>query len=131
MGHHSEAFIGIDTSKLKNAVAIAEAGRSGEVRYWGEIDTSESATGKLVAKLEAKYGKLTFCYEPGRKDGLRWGSNKRIDDNSSVQRRGRDQVTGNPREGCVADRDDRCPRANRGSAGDVQTDMRNPRIRTC
>ena len=43
MGHHSEAFIGIDTSKLKNAVAIAEGGRGGEVRYWGEIDTSEAA----------------------------------------------------------------------------------------
>jgi len=48
--HHSEAFIGIDTSKLKNAVAIAETGRGGEVRYWGEIDSSEAATRKLVAK---------------------------------------------------------------------------------
>ena len=44
MGHHSEAFVGIDTSKLRNAVAIAEAGRRGEVRYLGEIDTSETAT---------------------------------------------------------------------------------------
>jgi transposase len=50
---------------LKNAVAIAEAGRGGEVRYWGEIDSSEVATRKLVAKLEAKYSKLTFCYEAG------------------------------------------------------------------
>ena len=65
MGHHSEAFIGIDTSKLKNAVAIAEGGRGGEVRYWGEIDTSEAAVRKLVAKLEAKYDRLTFCYEAG------------------------------------------------------------------
>jgi transposase len=65
VGHHSEAFVGIDTSKLKNAVAIAEAGRGGEVRYWGEIDTSEAATRKLIAKLEAKYSKLTFCYEAG------------------------------------------------------------------
>lgn len=65
MRHHSEAFIGIDTSKLKNAVAIAEAGRGGEVRYWGEIDTSAAATRKLVAKLETKYSKLTFCYEAG------------------------------------------------------------------
>ena len=44
MGHHSEAFIGIDTAKLRNAVAIAEAGRRGEVRYLGEVDTSEAAT---------------------------------------------------------------------------------------
>ena len=49
MGHHSEAFIGIDTSKLRNAVAIAEGGRDGEVRYLGEIDATEAATQKLVA----------------------------------------------------------------------------------
>jgi len=65
MGQHSEAFIGIDTSKLKNAVAIAEGGRGGEVRYLGEFDTTAAATRKLVAKLAAKYGKLTFCYEAG------------------------------------------------------------------
>lgn len=65
MGHSSEAFIGIDTAKLRNAVAIAEAGRRGEVRYLGEVDTSEAATRKLVAGLAAKYRKLTFCYEAG------------------------------------------------------------------
>lgn len=65
MGHHSEAFIGIDTSKLRNAVAIAEAGRRGEVRYLGEVDTSETATRKLVAKLAKTYDKLMFCYEAG------------------------------------------------------------------
>ena len=65
MGHHSEAFIGIDTSKLRNAVAIAEGGRDGEVRYLGEIPNTEAAIRKLVAKLAAKYGRLTFCYEAG------------------------------------------------------------------
>ena len=65
MGHHNEAFIGIDTSKLKNAVAITEAGRQAEVRYHGEIDTTDAATRKLVAKLAAKHDKLTFCYEAG------------------------------------------------------------------
>ena len=65
MGHNSEAFIGIDTSKLRNAVAIAEGGRGGELRYLGEILTTEAATRKLVAKLAAKYDKLTFCYEAG------------------------------------------------------------------
>lgn len=62
MGHHSEAFIGIDTSKLRNAVAVAEAGHKGEVRYLGEFDTSTAATRKLVAKLAAQYGRLTFCH---------------------------------------------------------------------
>ena len=65
MRHLSEAFIGIDTSKLRNAVAIAEGGRDGEVRYLVEIDSTEAATRKLVAKLAAKYGRLTFCYEAG------------------------------------------------------------------
>src|SRR5436853_524227 len=52
MEHNSEAFIGIDTSKLKNAVAIAEGGRDGEVRYLGEIDTTDGRTRKLVANGE-------------------------------------------------------------------------------
>ena len=33
MGHHTEVFVGIDTSKLRNAVASADSGRGGEVRY--------------------------------------------------------------------------------------------------
>ena len=65
MGHDSEAFIGIDTAKLRNAIAVAEAGRNGEVRYLGEVDTSEAATRKLVAGLSARYRRLTFCYEAG------------------------------------------------------------------
>ena len=65
MGHHTEAFVGIDTSKLRNAIAIAEGGRGGEVRYLGEFPTTEAAMRKLVAKLAAKYRRLTFCYEAG------------------------------------------------------------------
>jgi hypothetical protein len=37
VGHHTEAFVGIDTSKLRNAIAIADSGRGGEVRYLGEF----------------------------------------------------------------------------------------------
>jgi transposase len=62
---HSEAFVAFDTSKLRNAVAIAEAGRSGEVRFLGEIDNTPTATAKLVRKLAAEYGRLAFCYEAG------------------------------------------------------------------
>src|SRR6202790_3350568 len=65
MGDYSEAFIGIDTSKLRNAVAIADAGRGGEVRFLGEIENTSAATAKLVRKLAAKYERLTFCYEAG------------------------------------------------------------------
>jgi transposase len=65
VSNHTEAFVAFDTSKLRNAVAIAEAGRSGEVRFLGEIDNTGAATAKLVKNLAAKYGRLTFCYEAG------------------------------------------------------------------
>src|ERR1700687_2981091 len=65
MGDYSEAFVGLDTSKLRNAVAIAGAGRGGEVRFLGEVGNTSAATAKLVRKLAAKYERLTFCYEAG------------------------------------------------------------------
>ena len=65
MGDCSEAFVAFDTSKLRNAVAIAEGDRGGEVRFLGEIENSEAATAKLVHKLERQYQQLTFCYEAG------------------------------------------------------------------
>jgi len=65
MSDHSEAFVAFDTSKLRNAVAIADAGRSGEVRFISEIENTGAATAKLVRRLAAKYERLTFCYEAG------------------------------------------------------------------
>jgi transposase len=65
VNNHSEAFVGFDTSKLRNAVAIADGSRTGEVRFLGEIDNTEAATAKLVKKLAAQYQRLTFCYEAG------------------------------------------------------------------
>src|SRR5439155_16548147 len=65
MSDHSEAFVAFDTSKLRNSVAIAEAGRAGEVRFLGEIENSAAATAKLVRKLAGNYQRLTFCYEAG------------------------------------------------------------------
>jgi transposase len=65
MSNLSEAFVAFDTSKLRNAVAIADAGRTGEIRFLGEIDNTPAATAKLVRKLAGKYKQLTFCYEAG------------------------------------------------------------------
>jgi transposase len=65
MRNDSEVFVGIDTSKLRNAVAVAEGGRRGEVRFLGEIENSATATAKLVRKLAAQHRRLTFCYEAG------------------------------------------------------------------
>ena len=71
MEHHSEAFVALDTAKLRNAVAIADAGRSGEIRYLGEFDNTEAATRKLVAKLASKHARLTSPMLFGR-DPSRW-----------------------------------------------------------
>src|SRR5919197_3904390 len=65
MGDHSEAFVAFDSSKLRNAVAIADGGRAGEVRFLGEIENTAAATAKLIRKLSAKYARLMFCYEAG------------------------------------------------------------------
>jgi transposase len=65
MGDHSEAFVAFDTSKLRHAVAIADQGRAGEVRFLGEIENTGTATAKLVKKLAARHSRLTFCYEAG------------------------------------------------------------------
>lgn len=65
MAETREAFVGIDVAKLRNAVAVADAGRDGEVRYFGEVDASPDSMRRLAAKLAAKYDRLSFCYEAG------------------------------------------------------------------
>lgn len=65
MDDHSVAYVALDTSKLRNAVAIAEAGRDGEIRYLGEIDNAPAATAKLARRLARKHAALTFAYEAG------------------------------------------------------------------
>jgi transposase len=65
MVEDSEAFVGIDAAKARNAIAIAEAGRAGEIRYLGEIDATPQSMRKVVARLAAKYQRLHFCYEAG------------------------------------------------------------------
>ena len=65
MKKHGEAFVGIDTAKTRNAVAVAETGRRGEIRYLGEYDTTPDAVAKLVRRLADRYEVLHFCYEAG------------------------------------------------------------------
>src|SRR5829696_7747622 len=65
MDHHSVAYVGFDTSKTKHAVALAEGGREGEVRYLGEIEAAPAAVERLLRKLAHKYKALPVCYEAG------------------------------------------------------------------
>lgn len=59
------AFIGLDTSKLKISVAIAEGERNGEVRFLGDISSEPSSVAAMVKKLAKRGAKLHFCYEAG------------------------------------------------------------------
>jgi len=65
MGEYSEAFVAFDVAKTKHAVAIADGGRGGEVRFVGEIASSPTTVERLIGKLASRYGKLHFCYEAG------------------------------------------------------------------
>jgi len=65
MKKYSEAFVGFDTAKRKHAVAIADAGRDGEIRYFGEIDSSPATVEKVIGKLAKRYPTLHVCYEAG------------------------------------------------------------------
>jgi transposase len=58
-------FVGIDSAKARNAVAVAEGGREGEVRYLGEFDNTPDASAKLIRKLASRYETLHICYEAG------------------------------------------------------------------
>ena len=57
--------VGLDTHKAKIAVAVAEPGRSGEVRFQGEIANQPEAVRRLIERLAGKHGRLRVCYEAG------------------------------------------------------------------
>lgn len=65
MDEYSTVFVGMDVAKERHAVAVAEPGRQGEVRYFGEVNADAASVRKLVARLEKRHGKLHFCYEAG------------------------------------------------------------------
>jgi hypothetical protein len=65
MGKHSEVFVAFDVAKKKHAVAIAEGGRVGEVRFLGEVENSPLPIDRMIRRLAARYGRLHVCFEAG------------------------------------------------------------------
>ena len=65
MDEDRSVWVGLDTHKAKIAVAVAEPGRSGEVRFQGEITNQPDAVRRLIERLGEKHGKLSICYEAG------------------------------------------------------------------
>lgn len=65
MEDNNALFVGLDVSKDRHAVAVAESGRNGEVRYLGEISSDNASVGRLVRKLARPGLRLRVCYEAG------------------------------------------------------------------
>jgi transposase len=65
MAEYNEAFVAFDVAKMKHAVAVAEGGRSGEVRFLGEIENRPAAIERTIKKLAGRYGRLHVCFEAG------------------------------------------------------------------
>ncbi len=65
MEKDSELFVGLDTSKLKISVAVADGERNGEVRFFGDISAEPKSVASMVTKLAKQGAKLHFCYEAG------------------------------------------------------------------
>ena len=73
MRHYTKAFVGIDTSKLRNAIAIADGGGGGEVRYLGEFlrhGGDQSRMGWTVRAPE----RLSECVEAYQEEARRHAS---------------------------------------------------------
>jgi transposase len=73
MKQYSEAFVGFDTAKKKHAVAIADVGREGEIRYLGEIDATAVLRSNASEAAAARRSDLRVSVEasrPGEDAGL-------------------------------------------------------------
>ena len=54
MKEDSVIFIGLDTSKLKISVAVANGERNGEVRFFGDISSEPAPVASMVDKLSRR-----------------------------------------------------------------------------
>ena len=68
MGKYIEVFVAFDVAKKKHAVAIAEGGRTGEVRFLGDVENSPLPIERTIKRLAGRYDRLHVCFEAGSRD---------------------------------------------------------------
>jgi hypothetical protein len=59
------AYLGLDVHKDTIAIAIADAGRAGDVRFFGEVANTPEAVAAVLKKLGNRSGQLHIVYEAG------------------------------------------------------------------
>ena len=65
MQENSELLVGLDVSKNSHVVTVAENGRDGEVRSYGEIGADVVSVRRFVHKLDRPNARVQFCHEAG------------------------------------------------------------------
>ena len=65
MHDSNTVFVGLDVHKNSIEIAIAESGRSGEVRHYRSVGGDLLSFGKAVRKLRSRHADLHFVYEAG------------------------------------------------------------------
>ena len=67
MGKHSEVFVAFDVAKKKHPMAIADGGRTGEVRFLGDIENSPLPIERTIKRLADQYDRRHVGFEVGRR----------------------------------------------------------------
>ncbi|MGY4406914.1 hypothetical protein [Bradyrhizobium sp. USDA 3315] len=55
------SYVGIDVANLKNAIAIAETSRGGEVRFFREVDASATGMRRAFKRIASRLVGVHLC----------------------------------------------------------------------